>query len=507
MLRGRSGHPALIAARSARSAIVALLTGLPLAGCIDAGTFVCERDSQCEWNGEPGLCLAGSCAVFDPDCESNYRFHDRSASDVAGQCADVIDPTATSTSTASDTVANTSTTSTGMTESTTTINPVTDGSASTGLESCEGTECACAISVATGLEYTCAARTDGTVVCWGANGNAELGTGETSSSVPYLRQPDFGPNVFIESMVAGNTHTCALSNDGRLFCWGDNSSQQTMPMPEPLEVLPPTEIDFVPGTDLMALAPAHTCAVFDAMVTAQCWGANGYGELGQMIGVTPGPFTTAELGVGPVESMVAGRDHTCAMLDDVVKCWGRNDVGQLGNPAETMPTVDPQTVLLDRNPVHMAAGRDHTCVVVTDGTLRCWGSNAVGQIGDGGTTNAAVPVTPVGPPGRVVQLSGRLDSMCALTEDGDIYCWGDVNGEDLGTEVENGDPLSVPTRVIAVDELPEPIVEVDTGRYHVCARLESGRLWCWGSRLSNQLGTEYPPDGKQAVEINLDCPQ
>jgi alpha-tubulin suppressor-like RCC1 family protein len=314
--------------------------------------------------------------------------------------------------------------------------------------------------------------------------------------------------VLIEEVWAGNNHTCGRSNMADLYCWGNNGSGETDPMAEVIDPMPPmapVHVSFVQTVATLGIAPAHTCAAGPGGLQTQCWGANGYGEL-MSEDVPPGPYVGTELGSGGIEELAAGRDHTCALIDGTVLCWARNNLGQLGNPADAGPTIVPQTVLLDRPPVTMAAGRDHTCAVVSDGTLRCWGSNAVNQIGDGTIVNATTPVTPAGPPGKVVALTARLDNTCALTEDGEVYCWGDINGTDLGTEIPNGDPLSVPTRVPVTEELPEPIVELDAGRFHVCARSASNRLWCWGSDASEQLGPVDPPDLKRAVEINLECP-
>jgi alpha-tubulin suppressor-like RCC1 family protein len=189
-----------------------------------------------------------------------------------------------------------------------------------------------------------------------------------------------------------------------------------------------------------------------------------------------------------------------------VQCWGRNNLGQLGDPAIVGPTPDAQTVLLDRPPQTMSAGRDHTCVIVTDGTLRCWGSNVVGQIGNGGTANATTPVFVAGPPGVVVALTSRLDTTCAMTGAGDVYCWGDSFGPDLGADVPAGEPVLSPARIDVVDELPEHIAELDAGRSHLCARAATGRLWCWGADDTEQLGPIAPQPGKRAVEIDLECP-
>ena len=75
-----------------------------------------------------------------------------------------------------------------------------------------------------------------------------------------------------------------------------------------------------------------------------------------------------------------------------------------------------------------------------------------------------------------------------------------------GVAIEAETPLTVPMRVDVIDELPEPVIEAEVGASHLCARAESGRLWCWGRDNNEQLGPVDPPLGKRAVELDLECP-
>ena len=129
----------------------------------------------------------------------------------------------------------------------------------------------------------------------------------------------------------------------------------------------------------------HTCATLDDG-TLQCWGQNSNGQLG--IGSTTGQTTpqTVNLGFGRrVESVSTGEYHTCAILDDgSLKCWGRNIYGELGTGSTTQQTT-PQTVNLGagKTATSVSAGGTHTCASINDGTLKCWGYNSNGQLGNG----------------------------------------------------------------------------------------------------------------------------
>src|SRR5689334_3998245 len=137
----------------------------------------------------------------------------------------------------------------------------------------------------------------------------------------------------------------------------------------------------------------HACALLDDG-TVQCWGDNIWGQLGD------GTFTTriapvAVSNLNSVVSIAVGRQHSCAILGSqgTVRCWGRNDGGQLGNGTSSQSINQPVFVTGLANVVALTAGDLHTCAVRVDGTVWCWGDNLEGQLGNGGLTNLSlVPV-------------------------------------------------------------------------------------------------------------------
>jgi alpha-tubulin suppressor-like RCC1 family protein len=128
------------------------------------------------------------------------------------------------------------------------------------------------------------------------------------------------------------------------------------------------------------------------------------------------------------------------------------------------------------------------------GAVRCWGSNANGQIGDGTTRPALRPVNVSGLDAPSATTAGFLHS-CALVGGGAVRCWGqNVHGQLGNGSLTN---VSVPVAVLAVSGASA----VSAGSYHTCG-LSSGSLRCWGSNLVGQLGNGSTADSPTAVAVS-----
>jgi len=177
----------------------------------------------------------------------------------------------------------------------------------------------------------------------------------------------------------------------------------------------------------------------------------------------------------------AGGSHTCARFSDLtVRCWGENGNGQLGDGTTTDRAGATPIVGLT-GVVEISAGLSHTCARRGDGTVRCWGLNTYGQLGDGTFVQSTSPVVVSALVG-VVELSAGDDHTCARLSDGTVRCWGRNDLSQLG----NGPsaPRPSPTPVPGLTS----VVELSAG-VHTCARLAVGTVLCWGGD-----GTAWPED-------------
>ncbi len=234
----------------------------------------------------------------------------------------------------------------------------------------------------------------------------------------------------------------------------------------------PAEAD--PGVAVQVAAGAdHSCAVLiDGSV--HCWGKNEAGQLGygntQNIGddETPEAAGAVDLGGHRAVQVVVGGKHTCAILDDgSVRCWGLGASGQLGygnteniGDDETPAAVGPVNLGPGRTAIGIAAGDEHTCVILDDDNfLRCWGRGADGELGNGGTTNIGDDETPDSIPpfqvgGPAVTIAAGAFHTCVILETPFVRCWGDGADGRLGY----GD-----TENVGDDEEPDARPIVDFG--------------------------------------------
>ena len=228
----------------------------------------------------------------------------------------------------------------------------------------------------------------------------------------------------------------------------------------------------------------HTCAV-TTTGGVKCWGSNAYGQLGNNSSVNSYvPVAVVGLDTG-VASISMGGTHSCALTTSAgIKCWGRDNYGQLGNDTALTNRPTPVDVQgLTSGVVRIAAGYEYTCAVTTSGDAKCWGFNADGQVGDGSTSNRALPVSVGGLPVGVKHISAGQVHTCAITTTGSAVCWGNNGYGQLGNNSTANS--SVP---VTVSGLTTGVAGISVGTYHTCAVLTSGGGKCWGYNSFGQVG-------------------
>ncbi len=207
-------------------------------------------------------------------------------------------------------------------------------------------------------------------------------------------------------------------------------------------VMSPTEATATPAAQISAGA-SHTCALtVEGLVL--CWGDNSYGQL--RIGSTSSsavPIEVQGLSSG-VASISVGTHHACAVTSvGSVKCWGhvgdrRNDEGTLWESRVPMDVPG-----LASGVAAVSAGGQHTCALTAEGGVKCWGFSGFGRLGSDSERPSAVPVDVVGLSSGVLQISAGGTHVCAVRKEQDVVCWGDPATLGNGTSDPSATPVPV----------------------------------------------------------------
>jgi alpha-tubulin suppressor-like RCC1 family protein len=338
-----------------------------------------------------------------------------------------------------------------------------------------------AIVIAAGYYHNCVMTSGGGVKCWGANGYGQLGDGTTTNRNTPVGVAGLSSGV--TAITAGWYHTCALTTDGGVKCWGYNAYGQLGDGTTTNRYTPLDVDGLSSGVKAIAAGVGHTCAL-TAGGGVKCWGRNDYGQLGD--NSTTNRYTPVNV-VGLSSGVIAistGHLHTCALiLGGGVKCWGWNGHGQLGD-GTTVDRHTPVDVTGESSGVTaIAASARHTCAVTAGGGVKCWGANWLGQLGDGTTIERHAPVDVVGLSSGVRAISAGEYHTCGLTAGGGVKCWGWNYTGQLG----DGTSIDRPSPVDVVG-LSSGITAIAAGLIHTCALTSGGGVKCWGANDSGQLG-------------------
>jgi alpha-tubulin suppressor-like RCC1 family protein len=308
------------------------------------------------------------------------------------------------------------------------------------------------------------------------------------------------------AISANQQSVCALDANNTPWCWGQAG--------EPENNLSRSYLGF-PDTHLGRSTPAHVnltgvtslsesgggCAVM-ADRTVQCWNRlKGDGTTDLAVYPTPVPgltnaqqvaigyrqcvlveggqvrcwggtaTTPTPIGIDNAMQLSAGISSMCAILSDAtVKCWGMNDRGQLGD-GTLVDSETPVTVTGLHDVVSVAVGRNFACGLLTDGTVTCWGRVPSGPF--------AWSPQPVPDLANAVELAAGVDHLCAVLADTTVKCWGVNRGV--------GFPYPVPTTPVTVPGIVGA-KHIATGLWFSCAIVDDGKVSCWGSNNAGQLG-------------------
>ncbi len=356
-------------------------------------------------------------------------------------------------------------------------------------------------AISAGGTHACAVAADGSVRCWGSDSEGELGDGGTTAGVNSAPVGAVALGQPVRAISAGSGFTCALLTDANVRCWGNDGAGQLGDggTTSGTNASPVGVVALGQGVRAISAGGSHACALLSD-ATVRCWGQNVFGQLGNggpATAVNSAPVAAVALGQ-PAIAISAGHVFSCALLvDRTVRCWGYDSDGELGDGGTTtaVNASPAAAVALGQPVVAVSAGGDHACALLVDRTVRCWGGDANGQLGDGGTTSAVNSspggVVALGQPVSAITADGS--STCALLADGVVRCWGwGVYGQ-LG-DGTNAGQNPIPGGSVALGQSARALTAGGLGS---CALLVTGAVRCWGYDVDGELG-----DGGTTAVVN-----
>jgi len=311
-------------------------------------------------------------------------------------------------------------------------------------------------------------------------------------------------------VCTGEHFSCALLNTGSVNCWGDNSYGQIGDgqVCGSNNCYTPAEVSGISTAGQLECSNQQSACVVLSDDTAMCWGRNNEGQLGDgstTTGYVPVPVT----GLGNVDEIECGSYHCCALLNDgAVKCWGRNNEGQLGDnrvcgTGRCTTPVDVSGIDgITYTAIDIGMGSYHSCAVLDTGSIKCWGRNNYGQLGDGSTTDKYIPTDVLGISNAVKVDAGNSDPSwewdgftCAVLSDGTAKCWGenDLGYLGDGTTVQRNSPVVASGISNAVD--------VYLGVQVACFSFTDSTIRCIGDNSNGQLGDGTNVNKRMPVEV------
>jgi len=339
-----------------------------------------------------------------------------------------------------------------------------------------------AVSSVVAASHTCALTVDGAVYCWGYTAEQPDGTDRLVATPTPVEAPS---GIAFQSLSVSKVEdvTCGIATTGAAYCWGENDHGQlgdgtTTSHPAPTLVAGGLTFKSI------AVGDAHVCGVTTG-ASLYCWGfsangAFGDGSVGQHLTPTPGAPGLS------FQTVVAGSDFSCGLTTaGSAYCWGLGNNGQLGD-GNGRTSRSPVAVTGDQTFASIVGDGQGACGLSVAGKAYCWGSDFFGTIGDGssattdGVIRRVIPTAVAGDLSFATLAAGYL-TVCGITAVGSGYCWGSNDGAiGDGSLDQRSSPVAVAGGL--------SFRSISTGTGYSCGITTAGALYCWGDNSGGGLG-------------------
>jgi alpha-tubulin suppressor-like RCC1 family protein len=346
---------------------------------------------------------------------------------------------------------------------------------------------------------------NGTVKAWGFNDVGQLGYGPIGA---HQTTPQLVPGLTdVSTIDAGDWHSLALLTDGTVRSWGDNQFGE-LGDASTTNRLTPTPVPSLTGVAAISTGGflgndgrseqaqfAHSLALL-ADGTVAAWGSNNDGQLGD--GTTATRLAPVKVpGLTRISAISAGGNHSLALLaDGTVMAWGDNGLRGLtgqGRPDRTSHTA-PVLIPGLSDVTAISAGNFHSLALLKDGSVRAWGWNAHGQLGDSTTEDRPTHVSVSGLTDITAIAAGDRFSL-ALRANGQPTSWGASEHGQLGDGTFN--EAHTPVDVLNLTD----VTGISTCVQHCLALRKDGTVMAWGLNSDRQLGDGTADDQPAPVKV------
>jgi alpha-tubulin suppressor-like RCC1 family protein len=328
------------------------------------------------------------------------------------------------------------------------------------------------------------------------------------SSVP-ITVPNVSNAV---AAAAGAKDTCVLLSTGSIQCWGDNEYGQLGNGSSTISYVP-VLVSGISNAIGIASSGDRYCALLNTG-SIQCWGYTDSQNDNTPVNVFSNSKTialscscallstgsihcrgdeyNAQLATHPfdvssISNAIAVTDACAVLNTGSVQCWGYNTYGGLGNGTTTDSAV-PVRVTGISNAIAIAIGSQYRCALLSTGSIRCWGN-------DGARGQVPVDVSDIS---TAVAVAAGDEHGCALLRDGSVQCWGDNGLGQFGIGTVSYAPITAPSAVSGISTA----IAVSASYNHTCAVLRDGSVQCWGGNDYSKLGIGIPVYSAVPVTVN-----
>ena len=332
-------------------------------------------------------------------------------------------------------------------------------------------------SISAGTHHTCGLTTSGEVWCWGANGKGQLGIGAIQPLRSRTPRRVAGGLLF-KAIAAGIEASCGLLQSGSAECWGENSTGQLGDGTISNRVAP-TAVQGGLSFSTISAPTTHTCGILVAG-GQRCWGENTFGQLGDGTR-TNRLIPVAVLGGHTLTQVFTSDWQFSCGLDsgNAAWCWGEDFYSSLGHDTTYFNTT-PGLVAGGLAFTQIEARSARGCGLGPGGVVYCWGIRRPGY-------DDRLSVVPIPEPAApsLVDITEGGQHTCGLTSTGEAWCWGANDYGQLG----NGS-----IGIEGFDEPPSQVAggltftSLSAGIFHTCGIVVSGDAYCWGANGSGSLG-------------------